>query len=175
MGLDSRYFFFKELEQMSERIRKPMAALFMTTAFCLVGCGGGNGTLEGEVKIDDKLVPFGTVNVHCKTDNLVKIGQITNGSYRIDDLPQGEATITVTVRPPAALAGGQGPVMKDKVPDRVKNEMEKTAKENKEKLEQFKKLPRIPDGYDSLEKKWLTTTIKGGTQNFPIKMDSKKR
>jgi hypothetical protein len=64
-------------------------------AFALCGCGGGIGNLSGKVTYKGKTVASGTV-VCIGADGIARYSKIdADGSYKIFDLPTGEAKLGV--------------------------------------------------------------------------------
>src|SRR5262245_47283891 len=72
------------------------------------GCGPSTGTVSGKVTFEGKDLPMGSINFVPEKGN-AKTGAIQDGKYTVDEVPLGEAKVTITV--PMAVAGG-GPFSK---------------------------------------------------------------
>jgi hypothetical protein len=153
---------------LSRRIRYFSAALVLAFGLAIAGCGGGTATVSGQVTFNGKKVPFGTVTIVSKKDTTQKGGAIKKGSYSVEGVPHGEATVTVNILPPAA--GGSGPpTAKPKDQAGAKGPKEQLAKQEKEAEEQRKEFKEtFPNG--SVPAYNEKINVSGGSFNHDIKL-----
>jgi hypothetical protein len=73
------------------------AVLFLLFTMVIIGCGKPVGSLQGNVTYEGDKLTQGTVDVMA-SDGSVKHGFISeDGSYKVEDIGVGPATITVAV------------------------------------------------------------------------------
>lgn len=80
--------------------------LFGLVALTAAGCGPSTGSVSGNVTFEGAGIPMGNITfVPPKGDSVP--GTIQDGKYYVENVPLGEATVTVSV--PMAIAGGGPP------------------------------------------------------------------
>jgi hypothetical protein len=124
----------------------------MTMAFVLVvvaGCGGRQGEVSGTVTYGGKSLPSGTVTFLGKDKQVVGSSSITDGTYKIRQVPPGPVTITVST-PPSLGRGARG-----------------AALARKDMPAPLESIP-IPPKYGNAEQSGLTYEVKPGAQDHPI-------
>jgi hypothetical protein len=133
----------------------------------VIGCGNQTGTVSGKVYYKGEALKGGNVtfvNAENKVSRLATIQE--DGSYKVEKLPAGEATITVETRSLKPVARGNLPSYSPppgkeppggyKPPDFAAN---------------AKRYMPIPDRYAKPETSNLKYTVKGGSQDHEIKLD----
>ena len=71
-------------------------ALLVPLAFLLAGCGGGRGTVSGEVTFNGKPIPWGRITFLGQEENKTALSSpIIEGKYTIKDFPAGPVRIGV--------------------------------------------------------------------------------
>jgi hypothetical protein len=78
------------------RISLPLAIPLGLAA--LAGCGGGVGTVSGDVTYRGKPLKSGSVILYCSDKQIVR-GAVIDGRYSIPNVPFGQARVTVQARP----------------------------------------------------------------------------
>jgi len=143
-----------------------LAALFVVGSLGAVGCGSSTGTVSGKVYYKDSPLKGGNVTFVNASKQVSRLATIEeDGTYKVEKLPVGEVTITVetqslkpsgrvlpTYTSPAGKEGSGG----YKPPDFAAN---------------AKRYQPIPDRYAKPETTPLKYTVKGGSQNFDLKLD----
>jgi len=135
---------------------KLVAGMLLGLAITVVaGCGGQKAQVTGKVSYKGTALGNGTVTFHPKVGARVMGAAIQpDGTYRIDDAPVGEVTITVeTVRP------AHTPPMPPGMPGA--DRMGPTAS--------GKYVP-IPPTYKDPAVSTLTYTVKPGEQTYDIEL-----
>jgi hypothetical protein len=141
----------------------PWIVIVLLPASFLFGCGSSappSAVLEGKVTVDGAPANSGMVRVTAE-NGTVTGGMIEpDGSYRIVGLPVGAVKITVSppeIGEPMPASGKTPPLtgMSDPTPKKVDNPVP------------------IPSKYGDKSTSGLTTTLKNGTNNFPIALSTK--
>jgi hypothetical protein len=141
-------------------------------ALLLLGAAGcaSKGTVTGKIKYQGKPLGGGVVvfSVPDKGSVRAEIGE--DGSYRVDKVPRGTATITVETRSLAPtpqqsrLRPGQGPNFKPPL-DKMPNDVDKSFYEHAQKQSTY---VAIPDTYNDPDKSGLSYDVEPGSHNFDI-------
>lgn len=91
---------------------KVLADFAKTLALCglllplaaLTGCGGGKGSVQGQVNLSGKPLPAGTITFYCQHGNKeVFNALIRDGNYSLGDIPTGAVKIGIVTVDPARL------------------------------------------------------------------------
>ena len=139
--------------------------LFLVGGLMLAGCGGRSlGTVSGKVSYKGQPVKGGTVAIIPKAGGVLQGPIQEDGSFSIDKVPTGPATITVetaSVRPSGAKSAMPGPY--SKIPQDVTRGFalaEKTGDPNR--------YVPIPERYGSHESSGLSMDVKSGPQTHDL-------
>ena len=132
-----------------------------------VGCGSSTGTISGKVSYKGAPLKGGYVTFYTKDKKVTRPGEIQeDGSYKIEKMPTGEALICVdtsTLKPPTQAHNipTYSPPKGQQLPPRYK------LSNNEEKAKRY---VEIPSQYADPDKSKLTYTVKGGSQEYDIKL-----
>jgi hypothetical protein len=122
-------------------------------AFVSVGCGGGKkATVSGKINYRGKPLPTGTVTFFGATNQIVGSGAISDGTYKLANVPVGPVKISVTT-PPVRMVDPRHPAPKD-MPGSPSGPS----------------VP-IPPKYSNPEQSQLSYEVKSGTQEYPIDLN----
>lgn len=95
------------------RVRHPRSSRLALFATLILACGCGEkvGSISGKVTYKDKPIPVGTVTFFAQKNRVVFAELEENGSYLVENVPVGEAEITVETPnvQPFVAAPGQPP------------------------------------------------------------------
>jgi hypothetical protein len=150
------------------RLRLPAklgAALAFLSLSLIAGCGPALGDVTGKVYYKGKAVTSGFVTM-ISSDGVVKFSEIAeDGSYRIAQVPVGEAR--VAVRSPAADSAMEGrPLPKRDVP--LANQQADTALLTEYQLKTWRP---IPINYSDITKSALRHTVTPGANSKDFNID----
>jgi hypothetical protein len=149
---------------LSSRIERARWIVFLTPVLALGvgGCGASKGTVSGKVYYQDAPLKGGTVTFvgSDKQSYLAEIQE--DGSYSVENLPLGEAGITVeteTLKPPNLY------VLQNRAPADV-------AEEDKppDFAARAKRFVPIPGRYADPDQSGLRYTVQGGKQQHDLKL-----
>lgn len=128
-----------------------LAFLGLLTVLLLSGCGEAATKVSGKVSYRGKPLNSGTITFFCKDNQVVRSCQIgPDGGYAIDNVPIGNAKITVSVPPP---------------PPKMSAEVAKMAPSGDEPPP---KPVLVPTKYGDPEKSGLTYQVQKGSQPHDI-------
>src|SRR5688500_13514210 len=86
-----------------------MGLLLLVCLLGPAGCGPRTAAVSGKVAYRGKRLPAGRITF-LGADGRVANGQINpDGTYQVQGVPVGEATITVSSQPSSPIVLGQGP------------------------------------------------------------------
>lgn len=146
-------------------LRTGLAGLLFATLLAMTGCGSSTGTISGKVSYKDAPLKGGNVTFLTKDKKVSRLSEIQeDGSYKIEKMPAGEVLISVetaSLKPPPASRFVNAPPAGANAPPGYK------APDFKEKAKRY---VEIPEMYSDPDKSKLTYTVKGGEQNFDIKL-----
>ena len=158
-----------------------------------IGCGGGKGKVSGNVTVDGKPLPAGTIVFHPSKGNPVS-SEITDGHYTVTGVPTGNCTVTVDTaylkqeaealgmansNMQMSMSGGMGgnrpggamPPEAKAALDKEKQRADESVKKAKELNARYR---QIPDKYTKTESSGITTQVKsGGNPAFDVQLSSK--
>lgn len=139
-----------------------IGCLVLGASLAAAGCGGSTGTVSGKVYYKNTLVKGGNVSFvsdQKKTSQLAEIQE--DGSYKVEKMPVGEATITVDTSSfkPLPAARGMKPPPGVQAPGGYDMEA------------RTKRYVPIPERYTDPAKSGLKYTVKGGSQDHDLKLD----
>ena len=121
------------------------------------GCGGGIGTVSGTVTYQNKKVVSGTVMI-VASDSLPYYSPIDkDGTYSVENVPAGEAKVSVTSLDPSGPKGRPG--------------APKRPVEKKEPAVDPKLWFSIPDRYADFSNSGLTVNVRRGPNTYDIKLE----
>ena len=153
-----------------------IALPFLFLAGC-GGCGGGVGSVEGEVTVHDKLVPEGTIAFFPQeANNEILVSPIKDGRYFVEKVPRGKAIIVVMTKEPAMVPKQtKGRKKKSAPPPPVKaggpDGSVTAPKVDESEME-------LPPGYVGVNRRYgepttsgLELNIVGGKQTHNLKLD----
>ena len=124
-------------------------------AFVALGCGGGKGSVTGEVKYKDQPLAAGAIAFLFEDgEKQVVHADIVNGKYSIPSTQTGKAKVTVTATPPSR---GHGALPKGATVSAAPS------------VSPEKYVP-IPAKYGNPDTSGLTYDVKSGAQvkDFPL-------
>lgn len=96
-------------------------------SFFLVGCGSGKddkGIVKGQVTFNAEKLPQGSISFFDEKDTLLASGSITEGNYRVENLPPGPVRVAIKVlapsteKPPAGAPPASTPAKYVPIPER---------------------------------------------------------
>lgn len=156
--------------------KKHKIFFLLAGVLALAGTGcGRTGAISGTVTYKGKPLPGGIV-AFLGQKNTVLISQIKpDGSYLIENIPVGEAQITVETYPPPVVS----PLMRGNAQQNIRHmpaemaakvEQESPAMKEPSKAEQGGYV-KIPDRYRLPDQSELKYTVKAGSQTYDIKLD----
>jgi hypothetical protein len=94
------------------RPHRPWLALLLPFVFALAGCGGGKGTVSGEVTYNGKPIPWGRITFVSQVGNqTVHSTPIIKGKYTIANCPVGLVKISIESIPAKAVDTSKIPPM----------------------------------------------------------------
>jgi hypothetical protein len=132
-----------------------LAGFMLLTPFVLAGCGSGSSklaTVEGKVTVDGAPANSGEV-IFTATNGALSATIQPDGTYRALQVPVGSVQVSITPAPPTPPSASLGkdmpgaPAVARPVP--------------------------IPKKYTTPGTSGLTTTVKGGTNQYNIELSSK--
>jgi hypothetical protein len=140
-----------------------MALLALVLPLSVAGCGGSKGSITGKVYYKDAPLKGGTVTFvgSDKQSYLAEIQE--DGSYSIENVPPGEAGITVeteSLKPPNPY------VLKNKPPEEMEN-----GYKPPDFAAQAKRFVPIPGRYSDPDQSGLKYSVKSGKEEHDIKLD----
>ena len=134
------------------------------------GCGGGkkkSATVAGTVKFKGAPIPSGSVGFYEKDEKgqetLVAQGGIMNGSYTVENVPLGAATITVKTLKVRGLARNPRSWTPAKPGDNPGKLAEGFKREEMEYVE-------LPDKYGDPKKSGLEMTVAAGSNTKDLEL-----
>lgn len=134
---------------------KRCLAMGMALALCLpivVGCGKRSAQVSGTVKYQGKELPSGNVTFFDDKNQVVGSASITDGKYKIPQVPPGPVKITVTTPPPVNQMANRAPAPPKDMPPPPAS-------------------IAIPQKYGNPEQSGLTYDVKPGSQDHPIDLN----
>lgn len=155
----------------------------------VIGCGSSKGKVNGEVTLDGKPLPGGTITFHPSKGNPVG-GEITDGKFSVTGVPTGTAKVTVAtayMKQEAEALGmanqntgmsmGRNAPPGAAMPPEAKAALEKEKQRSQESASKAKELRaryrEIPEKYTQPDTSGLSTQIKSGVNNFEVQLSSK--
>lgn len=81
---------------------RPSFVLFSLSVLLLNSCGRPTGVVSGNVTCQDRPLSLGTVAM-IDENGTVASGMISDGRYKVENVPVGPVTITVHVYPPSPM------------------------------------------------------------------------
>lgn len=154
-----------------------------------IGCGGGKGKVTGNVTLDGKPLPGGTIVFHPTKGTPVS-AEITDGQYTITNAPTGTLAVTVDTaylkqeaealgmaNRNMAMSMGRG-APGGNMPPEAKAALDKEKKRADESLQKSKELTaryrQIPDKYTKTESSGLSVQVKAGSNPpFDVTLSSR--
>jgi hypothetical protein len=170
----------------TNRMLRLLPVFALAFLFGVTGCSKG-GKVTGTVKLDGKIVPFGTITFHPAKGKAVS-AEFEDGKYSVEKVPPGECTVTVdTSRYRAELNSGgkEGPsgmAMPPGVkmpgagqgaPAEMKDAMNQGREQQKERLARLQKMIDVPKDFADPKTSGMTYTITSGSQEIDIEMKKK--
>ncbi len=149
-----------------QRRTKWALGFMLGISLAAVGCGGSSSaTITGKVYYNDAPLKGGNVSFMTKDQKVIRLSEISeDGGYTIEKMPTGEALITVDtsgLKPPAQkMPANKPPPGKEPPPGYKPPDFEERAK----------RYVPIPDRYSDPKQSGLTYQVKGGKQQFDIKL-----
>jgi hypothetical protein len=134
--------------------------LGLAVALATAGCGGGKGTVSGKVYFNDKPLKGGNVTFHLEGKGSRTGGINEDGTYTVEDVSPGPATITVeTVS------------LRPSMRERHTYQAPKGQKSpNEPEVDKSKNYVEIPLKYMEEKTSGLTYTVESGKQQHDIKL-----
>jgi hypothetical protein len=126
----------------------------MLSLFALVvaGCGKRMGEVSGTVKYRGQVLPSGNVTFFGADKQIVGSSSITDGKYKVPQVPPGEVKITVTTPPAANQMANRAPAPPKDMPPPIAS-------------------IGIPQQYGNPEQSGLNYNVKPGSQEHPIDLN----
>lgn len=172
---------------------------FSLGAFALLlplagGCGSGKGTLSGEVTLDGKPLPSGTITFYPAKKSLGNplVSAITDGKYSVSGVPVGNMKVAVettsikrqadTFQASASSSnmarsmgqrkgGGALPPEAKKAMDEEKKSAEESKQKSKELMDKYRP---IPGKYENKDTSGLSVEVKPGSNPpYNVSLSSK--
>lgn len=165
-----------------------VAALLALVVPLAIGCGGGKGKVTGNVTVDNKPLPGGTITFHPSKGNAAS-GEIIDGQYTVTGVPTGNARVSVSTaylkQEADALGmanqnmsmsmGGRTPPRD--IPPEARAALEKEKQRADESIQKSKELRAryrpIPEKYANPDSSGITLSVKSGTNPFDLSLSSK--
>ncbi|MGH7173570.1 MAG: hypothetical protein ACRELG_25085 [Gemmataceae bacterium] len=145
---------------------KGLLGFVLAMSLATVGCGSSAGTISGKVYYQGVALKGGNVTFLTKDKKVSRLAEIKeDGSYQIEKMPTGEALITVdtsTMKPP------QSGNRRANVPP--KGAIVPPGYKPLNLEEKAKRYTEIPPQYKDPAQSKLTYTVKGGKQEYDIKL-----
>jgi len=142
-----------------------LAGVLFLGVWVLSGCGGSNsktgGTVKGKVTVDGTAASSGVVAFTSANGTTLKGGIEKDGTYKVANIPPGEAKVAVISSTPAAAPGGGGKA----APIPKTADMPETGSDGGG--------PPIPAKYAKVETSGLSTTVKAGENTYDIPLSAK--
>jgi hypothetical protein len=142
----------------------------------LAGCGKQKGGLSGKVTLNGETLDAGQVTAFNEAGDVLALGPILDGEYRLSDMPLGPVTLVVqTYAPdgrPAGLAGSPPPPpgARPMPPEIVKDHDKDLPDAVRKAVESLKP---VPLKYSNVKQSDLKVTVAKGETNFNIEMTGK--
>jgi len=136
----------------------------------MVGCGGGKGTVSGQVKLDGKPLKGGRVTFVSSPTQPGGIGSTeinADGSYTVSSLPAGKYKISVDTAYMNPAGKGNLPT-KYNAPGGQKSPYAPSSGPSPEEL--AKRFVMIPDHYADPDRSKLEYEVKSGNQTKDIEL-----
>lgn len=127
-----------------------LALTVLVVAGC--GCGGRKGEVSGTVSYRGQPLPVGTVTFFGKDNQNVGSSAISEGKYKVSQVPPGSVKITVATPPPPGRTAGNAPPPPKDMPAPIAS-------------------IAIPPKYSSPDQSGLTYEVKSGSQAHPIDLN----
>lgn len=173
-----------------------LASLLVTFAS---GCGGGKGTVSGEVTVDGKPMPMGII-VFTPDSGLAVAAEIVDGKYSAVGVPSGNVSVSLDLNslkqqaekaaPKSGAAGmaakfgksddpakqksmapgGGGPAMPDVAKEYYANQKDANVEAGRRIKEALALLPQIPEKYTDPKKSGWTLKVSRGENTFDAKV-----
>jgi hypothetical protein len=137
----------------------------LVVGLCLLPLGcGSSGTISGKVFYNGRAVPGGAIVFFAEGNRAIVSTPIENdGSYRADKVPPGSAKIAIQLLKPLPMGK-----MMDKTAF-LPNVQGKTTEQRE--TSKPREYLWIPEKYGDPEKSGLTLQVRGGPQEFDIKLE----
>jgi hypothetical protein len=142
------------------------ALLLSAVSLAAAGCGKGQGDITGKVSYQGKPLAFGTVSIMDSRGQVQYAKIQSDGSYRFEKVPPGEATLVVVCQDPkapqvlsAASGRGEGPKARSRTLFKAGEAAPKPG---------GTKLSLIPLEYGDFTKSNLKRTVESGTNQFDL-------
>lgn len=176
----------------SNRTRR-LAFLVGAFAFLLplvTGCGAGKGNISGEVTLDGKPLPAGTITFYPAKKALGNPvpAPITDGKYSVQGVPVGNTRVTVETSSIKSQAeallressssgmamsmGGRTGAMPQKAKEMMEKEKKGAAEANRKGKEMIEKYRAIPEKYEKKESSGLSVEVKKGDNPYNVPLTS---
>ena len=81
---------------------RPCFAVLLLSVLLLTSCGRPTGVVSGKITCNNRPLSLGTVAM-IDEDGAVASGMISDGEYKIENVPVGPVKITVQVYPPSPM------------------------------------------------------------------------
>ncbi len=136
-----------------------LAALFISLALFVSGCGSGVSEVTGKVTFSGKPVSSGSVILYCSDGQIVCGVTGADGSYTIPNVPRGPATATIQAhtRVPAGLR------LKQNLPPSINGPTPPTGEVTADQP-----VLNIPARYALPEESGLSVVVDRGQVNYDI-------
>lgn len=135
------------------RNRVRVGVVLSVFALIVAGCGKRMGEVAGTVSYQGKALPSGQVTFFSADKQVVGGASITEGKYKVPQVPPGSVKITVTTPPPInQMANRNAPPRPEGMPP----PLESIA---------------IPPKYGNPDQSGLTYEVKPGSQEHPIDLN----
>jgi hypothetical protein len=133
------------------RNRVRVGVVLSVFALVVAGCGKRMGEVTGTVTYQGKALPSGQVTFFGADKQVIGGSSITEGKYKVPQVPPGPVKITVTTTPPPS------PMVKNAPrPEGMPPPLDSIA---------------IPPKYGNPEQSGLTYEVKPGSQEHPIDLN----
>jgi hypothetical protein len=135
--------------------RKRSLSMGVALALCaliVAGCGKRVAQVSGTVKYQGKELPSGNVTFFDDKNQVLGSSSITDGKYKIPQVPPGPVKITVTTTPPVNQMANRAPAAPKDMPPPLAS-------------------IAIPPKYGNPEQSGLTYDVKSGSQEHPIDLN----